>query len=224
VVIAGGGHVGEGLAKKLMERFQVKLIERNPDKAAKISEKLGSGVVLCGDATDREILRNENIDSQDVFIAVTNSDAVNILSAMLAKRMAVRKSMALINRHEFADLVRDDDIDVAISPRQTTVGSLLTHIRRGDVSAVYSLRKGAAEALEIIVHGDEASSRVVGKAIGNISLPQGTTIGAIVRGDTVLMAHDNIVIQADDHVILFIVEKEVIGEVERLFEPAPTFI
>lgn len=224
IMIAGGGHVGAGLAMTLKHSHQVKLIEHSVHRVAALAEMLGDTVVLCGDATDQELLRAENIEQMDVFIAVTNNDAVNILSAMLAKRLGARKTMALINHTEYSDLIHEGDIDVTFSPRQTTVGSLLTHIRRGDVACVYSLRKEAAEAIETVVHGDETTSKVVGKRIDEVPLPPGTTIGAIVRGDTVLMAHDNIVIQSGDHVILFIVEKSVVQEVEALFQVDATFV
>ncbi len=224
IVIAGGGHIGEGLAKSLENDYKVKLIERDPIRASQLAENLHHTVVLNGDASDREMLKEENIDQMDVFIAVTNNDAANIMSAMLAKHMGVRKTMVLINRTEYVDLIQGQEIDVAISPQQATTGSLLTHIRRGDVSAVYSLRKGAAEAIETIAHGDEQTSKVVGKAIDDVNLPPGTAIGAIVRGQQVLIAHDNIVIKSDDHVILFMVDKSVISKVEDLFQVDATFI
>ncbi len=223
IMIAGGGHVGEGLAKKLEQNYQVKIIEREQTRAAQLAEKLHHSVVLLGDASDRELLRDENIEQMDVFIAVTDNDAANIMAAMLAKHMGVRKTMVLINRTEYADLIQGDEIDVAISPQQATTGSLLTHIRRGDVTTVYSLRKGAAEAIETIAHGDEQSSQVVGKAIGEVELPSGTSIGAIVRGEKVIIAHDNIVIKSEDHVILFMVDKSVISQVEDLFQVEASF-
>jgi len=224
IVIAGGGHIGEGLAESLEKDYKVKLIERDPSRASQLAERLNNTVVLNGDASDRELLKEENIDQMDVFIAVTNNDAANIMSAMLAKHMGVRKTMVLINRTEYVDLIQGHEIDVAISPQQATTGSLLTHIRRGDVATVYSLRKGAAEAIETIAHGDAQTSKVVGKAIGDVNLPSGTAIGAIVRNQQVLIAHDNIVIQSDDHVILFMVDKSVISQVEDLFQVDATFI
>jgi trk system potassium uptake protein TrkA len=155
---------------------------------------------------------------------VTNDDEANILSAMLAKRLGAQKVMALINRAAYVDLVQSGIIDIAISPQQATIGSLLTHVRRGDVTAVHSLRRGAAEAIEAVAHGDEKSSKVVGKAIEDIKLPAGTNIGAIVRNDEVIIAHHNTVIEADDHVILFVVDKDRITEVERLFQVGVTFL
>ncbi len=224
VIIAGGGNIGKRLAKALEKRYQVKLIDHNARRTRSISEELDNTIVLQGDAADEELLLEENIEQTDVFCALTNDDEVNILSAMLAKRLGARKTMALINRAAYVDLVESGDIDIAISPPQATIGSLLAHVRRGDVVMVHSLRRGAAEAIEAIAHGDAASSKVVGRAIDEIKLPDGTTIGAIVRGDEVLIAHHDTVIEAEDHVLLFVVDKKRIPEVERLFQVGVTFL
>ena len=224
IILAGGGNIGTRLAKALENQYQVKLIDHNPKRTRKISEELSKTIVLFGDAADEELLLDENIENTDVFCAVTNDDEANILSAMLAKRLGAQKVMALINRAAYVDLVQSGVIDIAISPQQATIGSLLTHVRRGDVTAVHSLRRGAAEAIEAVAHGDQRSSKVVGRAIENIKLPPGTNIGAIVRNGDVIIAHHDTVIQADDHVILFVVEKERIPDVERLFQVGITFI
>jgi trk system potassium uptake protein len=217
VVIAGGGNIGFRLARTLEKSSQVKLIERDLRRARKASEILESAIVLNGDAADEELLIEENIDSADVFAALTNSEEANILSAMLAKRLGAHKVMALINKPSYADLIESGSIDIAISPQTITIGSLLAHVRRGDVVRVHSLRRGAAEALEAVVHGDENSSRVVGRRVEQIILPEGTSIGAIVRGEEVMMAHHDTVVQADDHVILFLSDRRHLEAVERLF-------
>ncbi|MBA1147338.1 Trk system potassium transporter TrkA [Ectothiorhodospiraceae bacterium WFHF3C12] len=225
IVIAGGGNIGNRLAQALEGRHQIKIIERNGDRCRRIAEDLKKTIVLRGDAADEDLLLEENIENTDVFCGLTNDDEANILSSMLAKRLGARMTMSLINRPAYVDLVQSSgDIDVAISPQQATIGSLLAHIRRGDVVNVYSLRRGAAEAIEAIAHGDPGSSRVVGRRIDEIRLPRGATIGAIVRGDEVLMAHHDTVIQPEDHVILFLVDKSRIDEVERLFQVGVTFL
>ncbi len=224
VIIAGGGNIGKRLARALEQRYQVKLIDHNARRTRAISEELDNTIVLQGDAADEELLLEENIEQTDVFCALTNDDEVNILSAMLAKRLGARKTMALINRAAYVDLVESGDIDIAISPPQATIGSLLAHVRRGDVVMVHSLRRGAAEAIEAIAHGDATSSKVVGRSIDEIKLPEGTTIGAIVRGDEVLIAHHDTVIEAEDHVLLFVVDKKRLPEVERLFQVGVIFL
>lgn len=217
VTIAGGGHIGYRLAKTLEKSNQVKLIERDARRARKISELLEHAIVLHGDAADEELLIEENIDSTDVFAAVTNSEEANILSAMLAKRLGAHKVMALINKPSYTELVESGSIDIAISPQTITIGSLLAYVRRGDVVRVHALRRGAAEAIEAIVHGDERSSRVVGKTVGEIPLPEGASIGAVVRGEEVIMAHHDTRVLADDHVILFLADRRHLEQVERLF-------
>ncbi|MEO5573389.1 MAG: Trk system potassium transporter TrkA [Gammaproteobacteria bacterium] len=223
IMIAGGG-IGKRLAAALENDYQVKLIEHNPGRARAISEELRKTIVLHGDATNEELLMEEGVENIDVFCALTNDDEDNILSAMLAKRMGARKVMALINRAAYVDLVQSGTIDIAISPQQAMIGSLLAHVRRGDVAMVHSLRRGAAEAIEAIAHGDSKSSRVVGRAIEDIKLPPGTTIGAIVRSGEVIIVHHDTVIEAEDHVILFLVDKRRISEVERLFQVGVTFL
>jgi trk system potassium uptake protein TrkA len=217
IVIAGGGNIGFRLAKTLEKTNQVKIIERDAKRARRISELLENTIVLNGDAADEELLIEENIDGTDVFAALTNSEEANILSAMLAKRLGARKVMALINKPSYAELIESGSIDVAISPQTITIGSLLAHVRRGDVVRVHSLRRGAAEALEAIVHGDDRSSRVVGKRVEEINLPDGASIGAIVRGEKVIMAHHDTCVQCDDHVIVFLSDRRHVEAVERLF-------
>ena len=224
VMIAGGGNIGFGLAKALEPYHDVKLIERDPQRAAVLSEWLDGTTVFHGDASDQELLTEEQIHQTDVFISVTNDDEANIMSALLAKRLGAKKVMVLIQREAYVDLVKDANIDIAISPKQATISSLLTHVRQGDITNVYSLRGGATEAIEAVAHGDEQTSKVVGKQIQDIKLPPGTTIGAVVRKDEVLIAHDRTVIETEDHVIMFLVDKKYITEVERLFQPSALFI
>ncbi len=224
VMLAGGGNIGHNLARRLEKNYRVKLIETVGERARFLAESLEQTIVLHGDAADRELLMEENIEDMDVFCSLTNDDEANILSAMLAKRMGATKVMALINRPAYVELVESGIIDVAISPQQVTIGSLLAHVRRGDVVAVHSLRRGAAEAIEAIAHGDRHTSRVVGRRICEVALPNGVTIGALVRGDEVLIAHGDLIIHAGDHVILFLVDKKRIHEVEKLFQVSVTFV
>jgi trk system potassium uptake protein TrkA len=224
VILAGGGNIGMRLAQALEGRYQVKLIDRNPERTRMLSESLENTIVLLGDAADEELMLEENIENTDVFCALTNDEEANILSAMLAKRLGARKVMSLINRAAYVDLVQSEAIDIALSPQQATIGSLLTYVRRGDVVAVHSLRRGAAEAIEAVAHGDPKTSKVVGRALQDIKLPAGTTIGAIVRGDEVIIVHHDTVIESGDHVILFLVDKRRVVDVERLFQVGVTFL
>jgi len=224
VILAGGGNIGLRLARVLEPEMQVKVIERSRDRARYLSEQLTRSTVLWNDAANEDLLLEENIEDCDVFCAVTNDDEANILSAMLAKRLGARKALSLINRLSYVDLVEGGAIDIAISPQQSTVSALLAHVRRGDMVRVHSLRRGAAEAIEAIAHGDRKSSKVVGRRLDEINLPKGTTIGAIVRNDTVLIAHHDTVIEAEDHVILFMVDRKYTKDVEKLFQVGFSFI
>ncbi len=218
VVIAGAGNIGFRLAIALEDRAQVKLIERSPERSRRAAETLRNTLVLTGDAADEELLLEENIDDTDVFVALTNAEEANILSAMLAKRLGARRVMALINKPSYSELMEGGKIDIAISPQTITIGALLAHVRRGDVVRVHSLRRGAAEAMEAIVHAESRNSPVAGRRIDQIDLPEGTTIGAVVRGEQVIMAHHDTVIEADDHVILFLTDRRHVEDVGRLFQ------
>ncbi len=223
IIIAGGGQIGQGLAHAVEHRYGVRIIESNRQRCYELSESLDRTIVLAGNASDSDLLLEENIEETDVFCAVTSDDEANIMSSMLAKSLGAKKVITLINNPAYVDLIEGSEIDIAISPQQATLGSILTHIRRGDVVKVHSLRRGAAEAIEAIAHGDKRSSKVVGRTIEEIDLPQGTNIGAIVRGKDVIIAHDDIVVEPDDHLILFLVDKTRIAEVEKLFQAPFTF-
>ena len=217
VMIVGGGNIGRRLARALERDYQVKLIEYNKKACEKLAGELTNTLVLNGDGTDEKLMQQENVDEVDVFCALTNDDENNIMSALLAKQGGARKVIALINRSAYVGLVQGGKIDIALSPAQVTIGSLLAYVRQGDVAAVHSLRRGAAEALELVVHGDRKSSGVVGRRIDEINLPKGATIGALVRGGKVIMGHHDVVVEAEDHVIVFVINKAMVKKVEKLF-------
>lgn len=243
VMIAGGGNIGLRVAASLEQRYEVKLLESGRVRADYVAGKLKDSLVLAGDATDEELLEQENIADMDIFLALTNDDEDNIMSASLAKRMGCNRVVALINRRAYADMVQGGPIDIGISPAHVSIGSLLAHVRRGDVAAVHSLRRGAAEALELVAHGDSSSSKVVGRRIADIDWPEGVTVAALVRDfehvesvrvrddgtvdrryGKVEIAHGDSVIRAGDHVIIFCVDKKLVRKVERLFQVGFTFL
>lgn len=237
IMIAGGGNIGLRLAKVLEKRYEVKLIESRRERAELIANELDSTLVLLGDATDEELLEQENIGEMDLFLAVTNDDEANIMSGSLAKRLGSKRVVALINRRAYAEMIEGGPIDIGISPAQVSIGTLLAHVRQGDVAEVHSLRRGAAEALELVAHGDAKSSKVVGRQIGEIDWPHGVTVAALVRnfdksvivGQTddwtaitrhgeVVIAHHDTVIEPEDHVIVFCTRKALVRKVEKLFQ------
>lgn len=225
IFIAGGGNIGLNLARELERKgYSVKLIEFNNKRAEAIADMVSSTVVLNGDAADASLLLQENIENADVFVAVTEKDEINILSANLAKRLGARRVIALVNRPAYVDHLEHRDINVIVSPRVATIGSVLAHIRRGDVVAVHSLRRGKAEAMEAIAHGDATSSKVIGKGVRDIPFPEGTGVGAIVRDGEVIIPNVNTIIEPEDHVIVFMDNKACIADVEALFQVGVTFI
>jgi len=224
ILIAGGGKVGLRLARELRGRCEIRLIELDRQRCEYLAAELGSEVlVLHGDATDEDLMTDANVGETDVFIALSSDDEDNILSGLLSKRLGARRAIVLINRRAYTELVQGTQIDVAISPQHAVIGELLAYVRRGDVEAVHSMRQGAAESLEIIARGDRRSSKVVSRRIEQIDLPEGVQIGAIVRGDEVIMAHHDTVIQTDDHVIVFLPSKRQVRAVEKLFQVGATF-
>ncbi len=237
IMVAGGGNIGLRVARALEKRYQVKLIEVKRERAELISNELHKTLVLLGDATDEELLEQENIGEMDLFLAVTNDDEDNIMAGSLAKRLGCQRVVALINRRAYAEMIEGGPIDIGISPAQVSIGTLLAYVRQGDVAEVHSLRRGAAEALELVAHGDAKTSKIVGKRIDQIDWPEGVTVGALVRnldktvvvgqsddwtaitsnGDVVIPHHDT-VIEPDDHVIVFCTSKKLVKKVEKLFQ------
>ena len=239
VMIAGGGKVGLRLARQLEDRYQLKIIEPHHGRCQYLSTQLSAGsLVLNGDATDEDLLGEENVQDMDLFIGLTGDDEDNIMSCLLAKRLGARRVLAVINRRAYADLVQGTTIDIAISPSHTVIGELLAYVRRGDVEAVHSLRRGAAEALEATVRGDHKTCKFAGRRIEEVGLPKGAQVGAIVRGlhrpdgseagdeakPQVIIAHHDTVVMPNDHVIIFVPRKRMVREVEKLFQVSATFM
>ena len=241
VMIAGGGNIGARVALALEGDHEVKVIERNQARAEHVATRLQRTLVLAGEGTDENLLAQENIDEMDMFLALTNDDEDNIMAASLAKRLGCKRVLALINRRAYADMVQGGPIDIGLSPAQVSIGSLLTFCRRGDVARVHSLRRGAAEALELVVHGDRRSSKVAGRRIEELPVIKGAHIGAVVR-DTgemavvqkdgflvdekrarVIIPHHDTVIEEGDHVIVFCVRKREVPQVEKLFQVSAGF-
>ena len=221
VILAGGGRIGIRLAEKIEKNHNVKIIESNPERAKKLSEKLINTIVLEGNVSDKNLLHEENIETTDIFVAITNDDEANVMSCMLAKEMGVHKTVALINNPAYVELVQDKGIDVAIAPSQITIGTFLSEVAGEDVVKVYSLREGAAEAIEAVVNmPTNGKEGVVGKQLGEIKLPIGATVGAILRRNKAKIAHDDVKLRENDHVILFLTDKKLLKEVQGIFSPA----
>jgi trk system potassium uptake protein TrkA len=235
VMVAGGGNIGYRVALALESRYQVKVIEHAQSRSEWLAERLTRTLVLRGDSTDERLLEAENVDEMDLFLALTNDDENNIMSAMLAKRRGAARTLALINRRAYVDVLQAGAIDIAVSPALVSIGTLLARVRRGDVAAVHTCRRGAAEALEIVAHGDARTSKVVGRTIRSLPVIEGAHIGGIVRRvdspptdrdemfvpgarHKVIMPRPDTVIESGDHVIVFVVSKRLLPKVEKLFQ------
>lgn len=224
IMIIGGGSIALGVAKKLEHHCHIKLIERNEKKAVNLAEELSATLVLHGDPSDENLLFEENIEAVDMFLSLTSDDETNIMSGLLAKRLGAKNTMVLIQRLAYVNLLNGGSIDIALSPQQTTVSAMLNFVRRGDVVGTVSMRQGQAEVQEIVVHGNEQSSQVIGRKVEDIKLPAGCVIAAIVRQNQVVIAKRQVVIEEGDHVVIYINDKKAVLEVEKLFQPSVAFI
>ena len=220
IIIAGGGKIGARLAKRIESNHRVKIIESSNERAKRLSEKLENSIVLEGNVCDKNLLHDENVENTDVFAAVTNDDEANVMSCLLAKEMGAHKTVAILNNPAYVDLVQTKGIDIAIAPSQITIGTFLAEIEGKDVVRVHSLRKGAAEAIEAIAKESKTGKpSSIGKELGEISLPEGVTIGALIRDNKGKIAHDHVHLRENDHVILFLTDKSAIKQVKETFAP-----
>ncbi len=224
LMIAGGGHIGRRLAEALENRYHIKVIEHNPQSALTLASHLHKTTVLEGDIADRNLLVNENIEFTDVFCAVTNDDEANIMSCLQAKRLGARYAMALVNRDAYVDLIDESSIDHAISPQLITIGSILTKLRRGNMIKVSRLQHDDVEAIELVLSGDKETSRVIGRRISEITLPTGCILAAVVRQNDVYIAETDLILANQDHVILLLLKKRYVKQVEALFQVNLTFM
>ncbi len=222
IVIVGGGNIGLFLAQEIEEfddDVSAKLIEMDEERAKQVAAQLSHTVVVHGDVLDNEILEELNIANTDMMITVTNDDEVNVLAALLAKRMGCRRTVALVNTVHYQPLITSLGVDVAVSPRAITVSTILQHLRRGRIRAVRSLREGVGEVIEA-----EAldTSSIVGKPLKDVKLDKGIIIGAIVRGGEVIIPRGETEIEPRDRVVLF-AAPNVIKKVEKLFSVSLEF-
>ena len=215
VLIAGGGAIGQMLATEIETNFQntkVQLIERNASRAHFLAENLREARIFNGDALDSNILAEADVGTTETFVAVTDDDEVNILSALLAKRNGATHAVALVNIPGFIPLVAALGVDAVINPSQITVSSILEHVRRGRIRDVHAVVEDLGEVIEA-----EAlpSSQLVGKSLREAKVPKGVAIGGILRNDKVIPARGDTVIEAGDTVAIFAARGR-IPQVEKL--------
>lgn len=218
IMIAGGGNVGFRVAKKLENILDIKIIERKAERAEWLAENLNNTLVLNGNASDESLLENEYIDEIDIFCALTDDDENNIMSSILAKNLGAKRVMSIINRRSYVDLLQGNTINIVISPHLITIGSILTHVHMGDVVAFHPLRRDNAEAIEVVLHGDKHTSKLVGRKMSRVRLPNDCYFSAIVRNDEIFMAHNDIELKEGDHVIFFVSNRQAMPHLEKLIQ------
>lgn len=219
IIIAGGGHIGKRLALALEKDHQVKIIEKDARRAKKIANDLSNTTILLGDCADEGLLIQESIETADLFCAITDNDGVNIISASLAKSLGARKAICLLNHVSYSKLLPGTGIDVAVLPNQETLGSILKHVRRGDVAQVSSLCGGTAEAIEAIAHQSKGVNSVVGRQVKGVKLPEGIVMGALIRNQQVISVHHDTIFEENDHVVMFAIDKKLVSSIEKTFQP-----
>lgn len=219
VMIAGGGHVGKRLAIALEKNYQIKVIEQDLERAKDIANDLRNTLILHGDCTDETLLQEEMIENIDLFCAITNNDGINLMSAGLAKKLGAKRTICLVNNSAYLKLLEGSDIDLAIQPQLETLGSILKHVRKGDVVGVSSVCGGSAEAIEAVAHRSKNDTTVVGLRVDQVNLPEGVILGALIRDKEVIQIHHDTVFAEGDHVVMFALNKKMIKDIENFFKP-----
>jgi len=218
IIIAGGGHIGKRLALALEHTHRVKIIEKDHKRAQKIASELDSTIVLLGDCANEVLLLDEAINNTDLFCAITDNDDKNIISSTLAKQLGARKVMCILNHLSYTKLLPGTGIDLAVLPNLETLGSILKHVRRGDVAQISLLRNGTAEAIEAIAHKGTDENSVVGRKVDMVKLPEGIVLGALIRNNEAIAIHHDSIFQEGDHVVMFTLDKKLIATIEEKFQ------
>jgi trk system potassium uptake protein TrkA len=216
VIIAGGGNIGLTLAQEIQEDHvgvRARVIEFGEERAKSVAQQLSQTMVINGDVLDMEILEEASAENTETFVAVTNDDEVNIIGSLLAKRAGIKRTIALVNKHSYVQLINQLGIDAVVNPRMITVSSILQHVRRGRIRGIYSVREDFGEVIE--AEALETSS-LVGKSIRDGGLPNGVKIGAIIRADKAIAPKGDTVIEKNDTIVLF-ATYDAVKEVEKLF-------
>ena len=213
VMVVGGGGIGFRLASLLEENsIYTKIIEKNPDRCHTLSEKLNKAVVLHGDGSDQELLREENIQDMDVVVTLTNDEETNILTSLLAKRMGAPKTITKISKFSYLPLMSMIGLEQVVSPRLSAINTILQHIRVGKVIAAKSIIDEQAEIMEAVAL---ETSGIVGTPIKQISIPKGALVTGIIRKNTVIIPTGESVIEPNDRIIIF-AKKQAIPKIEKI--------
>ena len=218
VMVVGGGKIGFSLAKEIENEYKTKLVDSNKERCSKLSKELEKTIVLHGSATDEDLLKSESIENIDIFCALTDDDETNLMSSLLAKKMGAKKTMIILNNPSYLGLV-PGFIDIYIAPYRLTVSSVLQDLRDSDVAQDVLLKMDTgAEAIEGVVHANEYTSELFGKSLKEVPLPEGASIGAVVRHGELLMPESDVELCIKDHLIICLANKDMVSEVEVCFK------
>ncbi len=218
IMLGGGGRIGSKLSQSIQDQYKVKLIEKNPLTAAALADELNNVIVLEGDIAERELLLQENIQDMDVFCAITNDEETNVMACLQAKYLGTRYTIALVNREGYTELVDESPIDYAVLPQIQTIGNILSKLKRGNMIKVHRLQEQAAEAIELVVEGTSKTSAVVGRFVNDIEFPPQCILLGVLRGTTLHLNMAKLKIMPKDHVILLLLNKKYIQQLEALFQ------
>ncbi len=216
IIVSGGGNIGLSFIRALQHEVseaQVKIIEHNEKRAEFLSEQLENVVILHGSTLERDIMEEASIGTAETYIALMNDDESNILGSLLAKQYGCGRVITLVNNHAYYPLVGPLGIDVMISPKSIIVSNIMKHVRRGRIKGIHSIRDGEFELMEIEV---SSSSSILNKRLGDIELPSGVVIGAIMRDQKVIIPKSNMEVLAKDHVMI-LASREKARLVEKIF-------
>lgn len=216
VMIAGGGRIGFNIAKALEKKksLTVKIVEKDKKRCTFLGSKLKKAIIFHGEASDQDLMIQENISDVDVFAVATNNEEVNIMSSLLAKKLGVRKSITLVNRTDYIPLANNLGIEAVFSPRLITASTILRYIRKGDILSLTTIANGKAEIIEARVRKDSA---ITGKPLKYIKMPEKSLVGTIIRGNDLIIPSGDDSIEKNDRLIIFTLKESIKG-IEALLQ------
>ena len=217
ILIIGGGNIGFNLAKNIEESFEsarVKIIEKNKERSEYIANELNNAIVINGNGLDEDVLNEANINEVETVLAITNDDEDNLMISVLVEKVSKEKrTMALINKPNYSILQSSLKIDDLIDPRMTTVSTILKHVHKGTIETAYSILNGEYEVIEADII---ETSELINKELKNANLPNEVRIGAVLRGEEVIIPRSNFIFQKEDTVV-FLSKREHLPVIENMF-------
>ncbi|MBL6971895.1 MAG: Trk system potassium transporter TrkA [Desulfobacterales bacterium] len=213
VLIVGGGRIGFRLASLLEEKsVSTKIVEKDARRCTELAEKLNKAIVLHGDGSDQELLREENIQDMDVVVTLTNDEETNIIASLLTKRMGAKNTITRIDKLSYFPLMSMIGLEQVVSPRHSAINAILQHIRRGKVLSAISIKDEQAEVMEAVAL---ETSDIVGKPLKRIALPHGVLVTSIIRKNEVIVPTGESVIEPEDRIVIF-ASRKAIPKIEKI--------